>query len=98
MPIHNWTLTEVWACIKASGVAYHFAYDLGMPRLSCCFCIFAPKAALVLAGQHNTELLREYVRIETKIGHTLRQNLSLAEVLKEVEAGQAAGAIEDWNM
>src|SRR5207253_10631088 len=41
LPIHDWTTAQVWARIKASGVPYHYAYGLGMPRLSCCFCIFA---------------------------------------------------------
>jgi len=97
-PIFNWTLDQVWNCIRKSGVAYHFAYDLGMPRLSCCFCIFAPREALILAGKHNTELLREYVRVEKKIGHTLRKDQSLAEILEEVEKGTEVKQIADWNM
>lgn len=32
--------------------------DLGMPRLSCCFCIFSPRSALLLAGKHNPGLRR----------------------------------------
>jgi 3'-phosphoadenosine 5'-phosphosulfate sulfotransferase (PAPS reductase)/FAD synthetase len=39
LPIHAWTLEEVWADIHASGVRYHWAYDLGLPRLSCQFCL-----------------------------------------------------------
>ena len=61
LPIHTWKVGKVWEVIKASGVRYHAAYDLGMPRLSCCFCIFSPRSALMLAGKHNPELLAEYV-------------------------------------
>ena len=38
----TWKVEDVWARIKASGVEHHKAYDLGMSRLSCCFCVFAP--------------------------------------------------------
>jgi 3'-phosphoadenosine 5'-phosphosulfate sulfotransferase (PAPS reductase)/FAD synthetase len=51
LPIHAWTLEEVWADIRASGVPYHRVYDYGMPRLSCRFCILASESALVLAAQ-----------------------------------------------
>jgi 3'-phosphoadenosine 5'-phosphosulfate sulfotransferase (PAPS reductase)/FAD synthetase len=39
LPIHHWTTEDVWERIRASGVRYHRAYDLGMPRLSCVFCL-----------------------------------------------------------
>ncbi len=35
LPIHHFSDEMVWDSIKASGVPYHHAYDLGMPRLSC---------------------------------------------------------------
>lgn len=99
LPIHNWKIEEVWARIKCSGVPSHRAYALGMPRLSCCFCIFAPKAALVLAGKHNTALLREYVEVEREVQSTFKLSLSLRDVLNEVEAGACeTGPVEDWNM
>ena len=49
-----------------------------MPRLSCCFCIFSPRSALLLAGKHNPEMLAESVKIERQIGHTFRLELPLA--------------------
>ena len=73
LPIHDWSETQVWDRIKESGVEHHKAYDLGMPRLSCVFCIFAPKAALIIAGQHNPELLDRYVAVEKKIGKTIQE-------------------------
>ena len=76
----------------------HPSYRLGMPRLSCVFCIFAPKAALVLAAKHNPELMAEYVRVEQKIGHTFRPELSLAAVQAEAQAAQAAEPVADWAM
>jgi len=98
-PIGDWNEEAVWNSIKASGVRYHEAYDLGMPRLSCVFCIFAPKAALVIAGKANPALLEQYVQIEESIGHSFKQDCSMAEVKQAVEAGDVAGEISgDWNM
>jgi len=60
LPIHDWDLNQVWQTIKENNLPYHPAYDLGMPRLSCCFCIFSPFDALVIAGKHNPQLLDKY--------------------------------------
>ena len=98
LPILAWTEADVWAAIKASGAPYHPAYDLGMPRLSCVFCIFAPKAALILAGRHNPELLAEYVKVEQDIGHRFTVKLSMAEVAQAVESGENTGEMTTWNM
>lgn len=98
LPIHAWTTKQVWARIKASGVPHHPAYDKGMPRLSCVFCIFAPKAALMIAGQHNPELLTEYVRVEKKIGHTFRNGFRIEEVQEALARGEQPGAVATWNM
>ena len=98
LPIHGWTTGQVWDRIRESGLRHHKAYDLGMPRLSCVFCIFAPKSALVLAGKNNPELLDTYVEVEEEIGHTFRKDLSLAEVRDEALSGQEVGAVNDWRM
>lgn len=83
-PILDWTEEQVWERINKDGAPHHQAYDLGMPRLSCVFCVFSPKAALVLAGKHNPELLEKYVRLEERIGHKFRQDVSMAEIKAEI--------------
>lgn len=98
LPIHHWTVGQVWSRIKLSGVRYHPAYDLGMPRLSCVFCVFAPKAALMIAGKANPELLVEYVRVENKIGHTFRNGFRIAEIQEAIARGEQPGTITAWNM
>lgn len=80
LPIHDWSEEQVWEDIRTSGVPYHQAYDLGMRRLSCVFCIFATRTDLLIAGQHNPGLLAQYVSVERKIGHRFTDKLSLAEV------------------
>lgn len=103
LPIHDWSTEDVWSEIEASGLPHHRAYDLGMPRLSCVFCIFAPKAALKIAGRANPELLDAYVEVEERIGHTFRKELSLAQVRDEIAADAGADdaaelASAEWSM
>lgn len=98
LPIHDWTVEQVWERIRESGVEHHRAYDLGMPRLSCVFCIFAPKSALLLAGKHNRDLLDAYVEVEKKIGHTFKNGESLAEIRDELEDGAEPERVQDWTM
>lgn len=99
LPIFDWTVEQVWDRIKASGVRHHRAYDLGMPRLSCVFCIFSPKAGLLLAGRENPELLDQYVALEEKIGHDFRHGMRIAEIRDELDAGlEEFGEVADWTM
>lgn len=97
LPIHAWSAEQVWARIRASGVPHHPAYDLGMPRLSCIFCVFSSRPALILAGKHNPEMLAEYVRVERRIGHTFRKDQPIAEIAAAVAAGVAPGPITTWE-
>ena len=69
-----------------------------MPRLSCCFCIFAPKDALVIAGRANPELLAEYVAVEQEIGHSFRNGFKIAEVQKAIADGYEPKNVQGWVM
>lgn len=99
LPVHEWTLTEVWKRVRDSGVEHHPIYDAGMPRLSCCFCVLASKSALVRAAQLNPDLAWEYAELEDRIGHTFQNGRSMLEILEEAEATPAAepGTVADWN-
>lgn len=102
LPIQDWKVEQVWARNKAAGTRHHYAYDRGMTRLSCRFCIFAPKSQLILSGRLNPELLAEYVDVEQRIGHRFRKELALVDVQKAVEAGETGNESgpDDgcWNM
>jgi 3'-phosphoadenosine 5'-phosphosulfate sulfotransferase (PAPS reductase)/FAD synthetase len=98
LPLFTWTLRQVWKRIAMTAVRWHGAYDRGLPRLSCCFCIFMPKPALVLSGRFNLPLLREYVAVEREVDSRFRQDVSLAEVLEAVERGDEPGEIRSWEM
>ena len=96
LPIHHWTEDQVWERIKASGVRHHPAYDLGMPRLSCRFCILASRSALVLSAQHNPELAAEYVAVEERIGHRFRKDLSMGEIVALAASTPMVQDVESW--
>jgi len=98
LPIHTWSTAEVWDTINTNGLPYHPAYDLGMPRLSCVFCIFSPFDALVIAGKHNPELLQEYVDTEREIGHTFRDGFSIKSVQEAIGSGYEPEIVNDWVM
>lgn len=83
-PIFDWTVAQVWERIRESGVQHHPAYDLGMTRLSCVFCVLAKKSDLIIAAKNNPELLAEYVAVEKRIGHTFKKDLSIESLQQEV--------------
>jgi 3'-phosphoadenosine 5'-phosphosulfate sulfotransferase (PAPS reductase)/FAD synthetase len=84
-PIFGWGETQVWDTIKSPGAPpYHKAYDLGMRRLSCVFCVFATEEDLTTAAKHNPKLFSEYVELEKRVGHTFQQNRSLQTLAKTI--------------
>jgi 3'-phosphoadenosine 5'-phosphosulfate sulfotransferase (PAPS reductase)/FAD synthetase len=94
LPIHAWSEQQVWALIRAKGLEYHRAYDLGMPRLSCVFCFYAPPKALLLAGYHNRGLLAKYVAVEREIGHAFQFDKAKgAEPLVNIQTALEAGYV-----
>lgn len=80
LPIQDWPVASVWSAIEASGQIRHPAYDLGMTRLSCCFCILASKADLTTAAKHNPALYRRYVALEASTGYTMRFGAGLEAI------------------
>ncbi len=70
LPIHEWTIDQVFARIQAANQVPHWAYSKGMSRLSCCFCIMASKKDLKTASRLQPELFQEYVDLEKELDHT----------------------------
>lgn len=100
LPILDWTVDEIWEYIHASGVRYHWAYDAGMPRLSCSFCVLASRSALVRAAQLRPDLAAEYAAVEIEIDHTFQHGTSMAEIIAEAEAATASETpvtIANWS-
>jgi len=102
LPIHTWSVEQVWERINSIDTDHHWAYSRGMTRLSCRFCIFAPKSQLMLSASQpeNAELFEKYVQVETKIGHTFKHKESLAEIKEALDAGEEVTEEDSgcWNM
>lgn len=97
LPIHTWTKEQVWGRIRSRGLEYHPAYDLGMPRLSCAVCVFSSRNALMIAGEHNPELLAKYVKVEEEVGWKFRQDLAIADIKAALDRGERATVAQDWS-
>jgi 3'-phosphoadenosine 5'-phosphosulfate sulfotransferase (PAPS reductase)/FAD synthetase len=93
LPIFWWSEDEVWARIKLAGTRYHKAYDLGMSRLSCAFCVFATQQDLLIAAENNPDLFQEYIALEERIGHSFKAKLSLAQVGEKLDAMHEKGEV-----
>ena len=70
LPIFDWTTEEVFEKIENSGQKPHWAYEEGMSRLSCSFCIMSSKNDLCTAAKLRPKLLKKIVDLETRTGHT----------------------------
>lgn len=84
-PIHDWSDREVWQRIADSGVPYHPAYDSGMTRLSCSFCVLASRDDLVTAARLRPAKAAEYLALEQRVGHKFKADLSMAQIVAEAE-------------
>ncbi len=71
LPIHSWTVDDVFQEILAAGQKPHWAYYEGMSRLSCAFCIMSSKEDLRIAARLNPELYAEYVQLERTTGQVM---------------------------
>lgn len=71
LPIHDWTKDQVILSIKRAGQELHFAYGLGMSRLSCAFCVMSNGSDLKTAAKNLPALYAKYVETEKRIGKTV---------------------------
>lgn len=63
-PIFGWSDDQVWSAIRESGLPWHWAYDAGMTRLSCSFCVLASGDDLILAAALRPDVAIAYWRVE----------------------------------
>jgi 3'-phosphoadenosine 5'-phosphosulfate sulfotransferase (PAPS reductase)/FAD synthetase len=71
LPIHEFTLSQVWRTIADAGQKPHPIYALGMTRFSCRFCVMASRQDLRTAALIDPDTFRAYVRLEERIGRTM---------------------------
>ena len=87
LPIHELTEDQVFKVIEEAGQKPHYAYSLGMSRLSCCFCIMANKRDLTIAAQQKPAMYAEYVELEKKVGYTMSMEQKPLEQVTGIKAG-----------
>ena len=83
LPIHSWKLADVLREIKRANQPLHWAYEQGMSRLSCSFCILASQKDLRTAARLRPDLYQEYVELEQRIKHTLSPSRKPLPVIVE---------------
>jgi 3'-phosphoadenosine 5'-phosphosulfate sulfotransferase (PAPS reductase)/FAD synthetase len=71
LPIHGWSVGDVFAAIKAAGQEPHPVYAKGMSRFSCCFCVMASEHDLTTAAGLNPRLYARYVGLERSTGQVM---------------------------
>jgi 3'-phosphoadenosine 5'-phosphosulfate sulfotransferase (PAPS reductase)/FAD synthetase len=81
LPIHDFNVTDVWKTIHSSGLPWHWAYDAGMSRLSCSFCVLASKPDLITAARLRPDLAEEYAQLEERIDHRFTHSTSMRELI-----------------
>ncbi|SDT74190.1 phosphoadenosine phosphosulfate reductase domain-containing protein [Actinoplanes derwentensis] len=92
-PVHHWTVEQVWAEIRASGLPWAWPYDAGMSRLSCSMCVLGSKRDLLTAIRLRPGLARRYAAVEARTGHRFQQNRPMAALM--AEAGVPVRVLRD---
>ncbi|MEO8610952.1 MAG: phosphoadenosine phosphosulfate reductase family protein [Chloroflexota bacterium] len=95
LPIHEWTETDVWTCIRQHGNIHHEAYGLGNHRLSCALCVLASMNDLINGATHNPDTYREYCRIEAVTGYSFRKDFWLSDLKPELLPESTLIAVRD---
>jgi 3'-phosphoadenosine 5'-phosphosulfate sulfotransferase (PAPS reductase)/FAD synthetase len=94
LPIHAWTVAQVWACIREHGGVAHPAYALGNRRLSCAMCILASLNDLMQGAIHNPDTYRELCRIEAVTGYSFRPNFWLSSLYPHLLPTETLAAVQ----
>lgn len=94
LPIHDWTESDVWDCIRQHGNTYHEAYSLGNHRLSCALCVLASLNDLINGAVHNPDTYREYCRIEAVTGYSFRKDFWLSSLKPELLPRETLDAVQ----
>jgi 3'-phosphoadenosine 5'-phosphosulfate sulfotransferase (PAPS reductase)/FAD synthetase len=95
LPIHYWSETDVWDCIRQHGNIHHEAYSLGNHRLSCALCVLASLNDLINGATHNHDAYQEYCRIEAVTGYSFRNDFWLSDLKPDLLPESTLIAVRD---
>lgn len=86
LPIHDWLVAQVFSEIERASQKPHWAYEAGMSRLSCCFCIMANQSDLTTAARLAPDLYWRYVETERRLNFTLSPSMKTLPEITGVPA------------
>lgn len=95
LPIHDWSETDVWDCVRRHSGTAHPAYTLGNRRLSCACCVLASVNDLLNGAAHNPDTYRELCRIEAVTGYSFRKDFWLSDLKPELLPESTLAAVRD---
>lgn len=98
LPIHDWKVEEVFGAIAAAGQKPHWAYEAGMSRLSCVFCIMSSKADLITAAKLNPKMYARYVGLERSTGQVMIMPAKIQGILNKLSLEQITGIQADMSL
>lgn len=84
-PIFDWGQNAVWRAIWRTGVPWPWAYDAGVPRLSCPFCVFSTPAAWRVAAYCLPRLANRYFELEITLEETLGRKHAVGDIVCEID-------------
>ena len=84
LPIHHFTLEDVWQTIRENGNIFHEAYSHGNSRLSCAMCVLANQNDLMNGAIHNPDIYLELCRIELESGFSFQPKKWLCSLRPEL--------------
>jgi len=96
-PFRAWDAGQVWERIAVAGTRPHPAYAMGMPRLSCRFCVLASRPALIRAAQLDPAGALRRLAMEQRMGHRFRADLSMAQVIEAAQSAPAPVTATVWS-
>ncbi len=95
LPIHDWTESDVWDCIRHHGNVCHDAYTHGNHRLSCACCVLASVNDLLNGAVHNPDTYRELCHIEAVTGYSFRKDFWLSDLKPDLLPESTLIAVRD---
>lgn len=76
-PVHQWTETQVWACLKKHALTPALPYRIGFSRLSCQFCIFMSADQASTLRFISPARFDMFARYEAQFGCTIKRAMTL---------------------
>ena len=81
LPVHDWSLEDVRELHEREQLELHYAYRLGMTRVSCALCVLAGRDDLIRAAAHRRDLAARYEQVERTVEHRFRDDVSMADII-----------------